>query len=259
MYDVGIPPPHCIYWSMENRAGSVEKLPYPKADIENNLYKHMHDQVGGSDIEAILAYLRGKKEVDPTHYPRYTEDDEGRLELILVCKTSHLDCKTFRHVLTFDNMYKCDEYNKPLVVLVGCNHTLKAVTFVCALVVHEDDASFIWVSEQLVEAGDGQNSKAVVADVNKSMANVIKVVFLEASHKLWPWHLMRNMQSNDSQFTSAFIKCANKYRTPKDLKLVSRNSCLIMVYNIGSGQLTHIRIDRSEQKYIYMNISLISK
>ena len=63
---------------------------------------------------------------------------------------SCLDYKTLGHILALDNSYKCDEYNKPLLVLVGVNHNLKAMTFRCALVVHKDEASFI--SKQLVKA-----------------------------------------------------------------------------------------------------------
>jgi len=54
-----------------------------------------------------------------------------------------LGYKTFGHVLPFDATYKCNEYNKPLVVLVGINHNLTTVTFGCALVVLENEASFI--------------------------------------------------------------------------------------------------------------------
>jgi len=95
-----------------------------------------------------------------------------------------LDYITFGHVLAFDNTYKCDEYNKPLIMLAGINRNLKAVTFECALVVHEDDTSFR-VLEQLVKAGDGPKSKIVATDGGEAIANVIKVVFLNVSHKLW--------------------------------------------------------------------------
>ena len=102
-----------------------------------------------------MAYLRGKKEVDDTYSLRYTEDVVVRLENLFWCdKKSRIDYKTFGHVLAFDSTYKCNAYNKPLVVLVGINHNRKTVTFGCALVVHEKESSFIWVLKQLVEARD---------------------------------------------------------------------------------------------------------
>ena len=220
MYDVGIPP-RCIYRSMPNQAGSIEELSYLKTHMENHLYKHSHEQVEGGDAEAVLAYLWGKKDVDPTYYLRCTNDEDGRLENLFWCdKTSRLDYKTFGHLLAFDSTYKCNEYNKKLVMLVGVNHNLKTVTFGCALVVYENEASFIWVLEQLVEAGDGQKPETVVIDRDKAMANAIKVIFPEARHRLCLWHLIKSVQSNGgSQFASGFIKCVNKYRTPKDFEV----------------------------------------
>ena len=49
-------------------------------------------------------------------------------------------------------------------MLVGINHNLKTVTFGCALVVHENEALFIWILEQLVEAGDRQKPETTVTD-----------------------------------------------------------------------------------------------
>ena len=92
-------------------------------------------------------------------------------------KKSRIDYKTFGHILAFNSTYKCNAYNKPLVVLVGINHNRKTVTFGCALVVHEKESSFIWVLKQLVEAGDGQKPETIVTDGDKAMANPIKVVF----------------------------------------------------------------------------------
>ena len=105
---------------------------------------------------------------------------EGRLENLFWCdKKSRIDYKTFGHVLTFDSTYKCNTYNKPLV-LIGINHNREMVTFSCALVVHEKESSFILVLKQLVEVGDGQKSETIVTDGDKAMANAIKVVFPKA-------------------------------------------------------------------------------
>ena len=52
------------------------------------------------------------------------------------------------------------------------------------------------------------------------MTNAIKVVFPEARHRLCLWHLMKNVQSHGgNEFASAFIRCINKYRTPKDFEV----------------------------------------
>ena len=143
MYDVGIPPRNIIR-SLAHRVGGLDELPYLKDDMKYHLYKYRKEQTKDGDAEALLAYLRGKKEVDDTYFLRYTEDVEGRLENLFWCdKKSRIDYKTFGHVLAFDSTYICNAYNKPLVVLVGINHNRKTVTFGCALVVHEKESSFI--------------------------------------------------------------------------------------------------------------------
>ena len=86
------------------------------------------------------------------------------------------------------------------------------MTFGCTLVVHENGSSFIWVLEQLVESRDGQKSITVMTDGDKAMANAIKMVFPEAHHRLYLWHLMMNVwKIGLSRFGSGFIKCINKY------------------------------------------------
>jgi len=119
--------------------------------------------------------------VDGTYFLRYIEDVEGRLENLFWCdKKSRIDYKTFGHVLAFDSTYKCNAYNKPLVVLVGINHNRKTMTFDCALVIHKKESSFIWVLKQLVEAGDGQKQETIITDGDKAMVNAIKAVFPKA-------------------------------------------------------------------------------
>jgi len=51
-------------------------------------------------------------------------------------------------------------------------------------VVHEKEFSFVWVLEQLVEAGEGQKPLTVLTDGDKTMTNAIKVVFPKARHRL---------------------------------------------------------------------------
>jgi len=133
------------------------------------------------DAEVLLAYLRGKKKVDATYFLRYTKDEKRRLENLFWCdKKSCIDYKTFGHVLPFGSTYKCNVYNKPLVMLVDINHNRKTMTFDCALIVHEKEACFISVLEQLPEVGDGQMPETMVTDGDKAMVNEIKVVFSDA-------------------------------------------------------------------------------
>ena len=48
--------------------------------MKYHLYKCRKKQTQDGNIEAILAYLRGKKEVYVIYFLTYTKDKEGRLE-----------------------------------------------------------------------------------------------------------------------------------------------------------------------------------
>ena len=77
--------------------------------------------------------MQGKKEVDRIYFLRDTEDEEGKLENLFLCdKISRIAYKTFGYVLTFDSTYKCNAYNKSLVVPFGVNNNLKTMTCGCA-------------------------------------------------------------------------------------------------------------------------------
>jgi len=95
MHDVCIPPRNIIR-SLAHCVGGLDELPYLKDDMKYHLYKCRKEQTKDGDAEALLAYLRGKKEVDGTYFLRYIEDVEGRLENLFWCdKKSRIDYKTF--------------------------------------------------------------------------------------------------------------------------------------------------------------------
>jgi len=50
------------------RIGSLHELSYLKDGMKYHLYKYTQEQTKDGDAEVILAYLRGKKEVDATYF-----------------------------------------------------------------------------------------------------------------------------------------------------------------------------------------------
>ena len=177
MQEVGI----ALRFIMRNLAkqvGSYHKLRFLKQDVNNYGKQLRRDALEYGDAKLVLAYLEGNKSANPSFFVRYTKDKDGSFENLFWCdRQSRIEYKTFGHVPVFDTTYKCNAYTKPLIMLVRVNHNRKTIPFGRALVVHEKEESFIWVSEQLAEAGDGQKPKTVLTDGNKAMANAIKAVF----------------------------------------------------------------------------------
>ena len=138
----------------------------------------IEEQTTDGDIVALLAYFREKKKVDPTYFLWYADDKDGRLENLFWCdKKWYTDDRTFRNVLVFNTTNKYNAYNKPLIMFFCINHHIKAITFLCVLVVHEKKSSVIWVLKQLDEARNGPKPKIVGIDNDKTMTNAMKVIF----------------------------------------------------------------------------------
>jgi len=108
--------------NLAKQARSYQKLGFLKQDVNNYVKKVRRKALEYGDAEFVLAYLEGKKSVNPSFFISYTKDEDGSSENLFWCdKQACIEYKTLGHVLVFDTTYKCNAYNKPLVVLVGVN------------------------------------------------------------------------------------------------------------------------------------------
>ncbi|KAL4318602.1 hypothetical protein GQ457_18G013120 [Hibiscus cannabinus] len=231
MHNSGIAPNRMMQ-SFVNEAGSLENVGFIQKDLYNFVDKIKREEEKDSDAEMMMAYLYGKQEIDPFFFVRYTRDEKENLEKIFWCDgISRIDYKEFGQVLVFDTTYKCNEYNKPFVVLVGVNHHRNTVPFGCALIVNEKEDTYVWVLEQLIAAGDGYKPLTVITDRDKAMTNSISKVLPEAKHRLCLWHLLRNVKLyGNRKFHEGFMKCVDKCRTQTDFEkawkgLVCKHDC----------------------------------
>ncbi|KAL4297224.1 hypothetical protein GQ457_12G010220 [Hibiscus cannabinus] len=89
----------------------------------------------------------------------------------------------------------------------------------------------IKVLEQLIAAEDGYKPLTVITDRDKAMANAISKVLPEAKHRLWLWHLLRNVKLYDNiKFREGFMKCVDKCRSQTDFEkawkeLICKHDC----------------------------------
>lgn len=96
--------------------------------------------------------------------------------------------------------------------------------------VNENEATFVWELQQLIEAGDGFRPLTIITDGDKAMANAIGKVLPEARHRLCLWHIMRNVKVHlKGKFLDGFIKCV-KCRTPNDFESAWKE--LVDIYSI---------------------------
>ncbi|XP_039002783.1 protein FAR1-RELATED SEQUENCE 5-like [Hibiscus syriacus] len=95
------------------------------------------------------------------------------------------------------------------------------MSFGCALVVNKKDDTYVWVLQQLIEAGDGHRPLTVITDRDKAMTNAIAEVLRGVKHILCLWHIMRKVQScTDHSFLDGFLRCTDKCRTKSGFERV---------------------------------------
>ncbi|KAE8721048.1 Tobamovirus multiplication protein 1 [Hibiscus syriacus] len=131
-----------------NEVDSIENVGFLPKDLYNSLHRIKREEMQDCYVEMVDGISR-------TYY------------------------KEFGHVLAFDTTYMDNVYNKPFVVLVGVNNHRNTVPFGCTLVVNEKEDIYVWVLQQLIEAGNGHRPLTVITDKDKAMANAI----IENYHK----------------------------------------------------------------------------
>lgn len=203
-----------------NQAGGYDNVGFTLEDLYNSLDAKRRSMILETDSESALAYLKGKGDMDPNFYCKYTVDEENRLaNLFWADSVARLDYHYFGDVLAFDSMYKTNEYGKPLVMLVGVNNHYATCFFGCALLVDETIETYTWVLETFLSAMNNKRPISIVTDGDRAMRKAIKKVIPEARHRLCVWHLQRNAQShvrNKPNFTKVFTKCIFEYFTPTE-------------------------------------------
>ena len=105
-------------------------------------------------------------------------------------------------LLLFDNTYKVNRFNMPLLQIGGLTglHTNFSVAF--ALTSAEDEDSFLWALSQLREMAEHHNipsSLVIVSDYDKAFKNAARKVFETSQQQLCVWHILKNVVHNIKQ------------------------------------------------------------
>ncbi|XP_057436526.1 protein FAR1-RELATED SEQUENCE 5-like [Lotus japonicus] len=177
---------------MLGQKGGHEALGFTKKDLFNHIDKEKRIRVGNGDGFAALSYFQAKAEGDPMFFSKYTKtEDENLKDLFWSDGVCRVDYHAFGDVIAFDNTYKRNKYNKPLVIFCGYNHHGQTTVFACALITDESIETYKWVLETFAECMFEKHPKTVVTDGDLAMKEAIRVVFPNARHKLCSWHIQQ--------------------------------------------------------------------
>ncbi|XP_057418685.1 protein FAR1-RELATED SEQUENCE 5-like [Lotus japonicus] len=184
-----------VYNSHAAHVGGYNNTQYSLKDLQNQVGKQRRAHV--SDGRRALDYLASLGIKDPSMFVRHTEDADKNLEHLFWCDgIGRMNYSVFGDVLAFDATYKKNKYRRPLVIFSCVNHHNQTTVVGGAVIGNENEETYVWLLEQLLEAMDKKSPTAVITDGDKAMKNAIRRVFPNASHRLCAWHLMCNATDN---------------------------------------------------------------
>ena len=111
-------------------------------------------------------------------------------------------------LLSFDNTYKVNRFNMPLLQIGGITglHTNFSVAF--ALSSGEDEDSFFWSLSQLVGLAEQHNIASplvIMSDFDKAFKNAARRAFETSQQQLCVWHILKNIVHNIKQKWKALL------------------------------------------------------
>ncbi|XP_029154138.1 protein FAR1-RELATED SEQUENCE 4 [Arachis hypogaea] len=170
---------------------------FTKKDAYNYIEKTKQEKTVIGDANAAIIYLERKAVSDPMCMARYNLTDKNMLaNLFWADGGSRVDYQHFGDVLSFDSTYKKNKYRRPLVIFSGSNNHKQTTIFGFGLVLDESIGLYTWLLENLLEVMCNKKPSVIVTDGCDSMRAAIKAVYPEATHRLYAWHVEKNVTSN---------------------------------------------------------------
>ena len=105
---------------MEMQYSGYDKVGFTTRDLYNFCHRNKVETVAAGDAQTVISYLTECRRRDPDFFFDYKTDEKGHLKELLWCDSQcWLDYASFGDVVIFDNTYKMNQYNLPLVLLLG--------------------------------------------------------------------------------------------------------------------------------------------
>ncbi|CAL2232427.1 unnamed protein product [Prunus armeniaca] len=167
------------------------------SDLAQALDVSRRESLLDGDTEAALFYLKAKGAIDPEFFCKFSVDEENRLgNLFWRDFISLLDYIAYGDVLIFNNTYKTNVYDKPLVLFVGSNNYHSIVMFSCALLQDETFETYKWLLKTFMTSMKDKKPISILTDGDEAMRKAIDDVFPMSNHRLCLWYVSRNAQNN---------------------------------------------------------------
>ncbi|XP_074266824.1 uncharacterized protein LOC141590112 [Silene latifolia] len=150
--------------------------------------------IGGKDAQMVIDQFKEISETSKSFYFAYYNDESQILSRLFWCDSqSRQNYSLFGDAVSFDATYGTNKYNLMFAPFTGVDHHKKSVTFVVALLEHEDEESFKWCLEIFLDAMNQKEPQCVVTDQAPGLILVVPKVFRKARHRFCMWHIMKKV------------------------------------------------------------------
>ena len=135
-------------------------------------------------------------------YLEFERGNQDRLEeLCFISNRMELIFKHFNGILIVDKTFKKNRFNMPILDFVGVAISGHNVIFSFAFIQIRDQGSFTWVFWNFLEIMK-KSPLIIYSDREFTFSKSIRNVFSDAIHRLWGWHISRNLSQAFSSIKS---------------------------------------------------------
>ncbi|CAI9102790.1 OLC1v1001129C3 [Oldenlandia corymbosa var. corymbosa] len=160
--------------------------------IPANLNQPCARRTLGRDAHNLLDYFKTMQAENPGFYYAIQLDDENRMiNVFWADARSRTSYTHFGDAVTFDTMYRPNQFLVPFAPFTGVNHHGQIVLFGCALIFDESEASFTWVLKTWLSAMNNRPPISITTDQDRAIKAAVNQVLPESRHCICKWHILR--------------------------------------------------------------------
>ncbi|KAL3651846.1 hypothetical protein CASFOL_004848 [Castilleja foliolosa] len=196
----------------------------------------------GRDSHNLLTYFRKMQAENPGFFYAIQLDDSNRLSNVFWADArSRIAYRHFGDAVTFDTMYRPNQFQVPFAPFTGVNNHGQMILFGCALLLDESEASFAWVFHTWLSAMNNRPPVSLTTDQDRAIKTAVHQVFPETRHCICKWHILREGQERlghiyyaHPSFYGELYSCINFSETIEDFE--SSWSSILDKYDIQKNE-----------------------
>lgn len=180
----------------------------------------------GKDSQNLLDYFKKMQAENPGFFYAIQLDDDCRLSNVFWADArSRIAYSHFGDSVTFDTMFRPNQYRVPFAPFTGINHHGQMVLFGCALILDESESSFLWVFKTWLEAMSNRAPVSLITDQDRAIQAAVAQVFPGTRHCICKWHILREGQERlahvcvlHPNFQGELYNCINMTETIEEFE-----------------------------------------